>query len=103
MANFQKILPVIFYYVTPSCSGEIRELLNMGEGSDYFFDPISSEEAHKRITILPEHFGEDTKMMFKQIYGKPTNIMDELTSKEANNILLKTCPKEITKAIGMSW
>ncbi|KRT80658.1 Peptidase [Oryctes borbonicus] len=102
LANFQKMLPVIFYYVIPSCSGQIREQLNMTVGSEYYFDSISTEEAFRRITILPEHIGDDTKIIFKQIYGKPLNIMDELTSKEANNILLKTCPKEITKAIGIT-
>ncbi|GJQ67547.1 hypothetical protein Trydic_g8358 [Trypoxylus dichotomus] len=102
LANFQKMLPVIFYYVIPSCSSQIREQLNMTAGSEYYFDPLSTEEAFRRITILPEHIGDDTKVIFKQIYGKPLNIIDELTSKEANNILLKTCPKEITKAIGIT-
>lgn len=104
LANFQKMLPVIFYYVTSSCSNQIREQLNMTPGSEYYFDPLSEEEAFRRITILPEHVGDDTKVLFKQIYGKPLNIIDELTSKEVNNILLKSCPKEITKAIGItSW
>lgn len=104
LANFQKVLPVIFYYVMPSFSAQVREQLNMTTGSGYYFDPVSTEEAYKRITILPEHFGDDTKMIFKQIYGKPNNMMEELTSKEANNILLRTCPKEITKVVGVtSW
>ncbi|KAK9679974.1 Ulp1 protease family, C-terminal catalytic domain, partial [Popillia japonica] len=102
LANFQKMLPVIFYYVTSSCSNQIREQLNMTPGSEYYFDPLSEEEAFRRITILPEHVGDDTKVLFKQIYGKPLNIIDELTSKEVNNILLKSCPKEITKAIGIT-
>lgn len=99
LVNFQKMLPVIFYYVKPSLGEAIRRQLGMTDGSDIYFDPLSGEEAYKRITILPEAISEEAKHMIRQIYGKPYNIIDELTSKEANNILMKTCPKEVSKVI----
>lgn len=89
----------MFYYVVPSVGQTIREQIGMVEGADPYFDPLAREEAHKRITILPEYVHEDVKKVFTQIYGKPVNIMDELTGKEANDILLKTCPKELSKVI----
>lgn len=77
----------------------IREQIGMVEGTDPYFDPLSSEEAYKRITILPEYLVDDAKSLFTEVYSKPLNIMDELTVKEANDILLMTCPKELAKVI----
>lgn len=71
----------------------------MVEKGDPYFDPLSPEEAYKRITVLPEYLVEDAKSLFTEVYSKPVNIMDELTAKEANDILLKTCPKELAKVI----
>nr|XP_022918733.1 uncharacterized protein LOC111427716 [Onthophagus taurus] len=102
LANFQKALPVIFYYVSPMMGAQIRNILGMEKGSEYYFDPISKQEAFKRITILPEHFGDEAKVVFKQIYGKPPLTMEELNAKEANSILVKTCPKEISKNLPSS-
>ncbi|KAF2897296.1 hypothetical protein ILUMI_08881 [Ignelater luminosus] len=102
LVNFQKALPVVFYYVVPSVGHLVREQLGMIEGSELYFDPLSKEEAYKRITVLPENVTEETKTVFKHIYGKPVNIMDELTTKEANDILVKTCPRELSKVIASS-
>lgn len=102
LVNFQKALPVIFYYVVPHVGRTIREQLDMVKGGDFYFDPIGEEEAYKRITVLPEFISEETKTVFKCIYTKPFNIMDELTVKEANDILIKTCPKELSKVISNS-
>lgn len=96
LVNFQKLLPVVFYYVTPSVGQNIRNTLGMIDGSDTFFDPLSTVESFKRITILPDYIGDETKKKFKGIYR--TN-MEELTTQEANDILIKTCPKELTKVI----
>lgn len=99
LVNFSKMLPVIFYYVKPSVGESIREELGMEKEGDNYFDPLSREEQFKRITILPEYLSESVKNNFKQIYNKPYNIIDELTSKEANNLLIMTCPKELTKVV----
>lgn len=81
----------------------------MEKGSDIYFDPLSEvNETHRRITLLPDHFTDDMKLNMKKIYAHQSltppftsNILEELTPKEANHILMKSCPKELAKsAIG---
>lgn len=102
LVSFQKILPVLFYYVVPHAAQMIREALGMVENGDFYFDPISSEEAHRRITILPEYITDDARRILTLLYRKPPSIMDELNSKEANEILIRTCPKELNKVMESS-
>ncbi|KAK5646103.1 hypothetical protein RI129_004567 [Pyrocoelia pectoralis] len=102
LVNFNKSLPVVFYYVKEPLGEYIREELGMVEGSDQYFDPVSPEESFKRITLLLDIVPEVTKTIMRSIYSKPVNIIDELTSYEANDILLKTCPKELSKVIASS-
>lgn len=102
LVSFNKIMQVLFYYVKPSMGQKIREILGMTEGSEPYFDPLSSQETCRRITVLPETLFDNVKPLFKQIYGKPHNIMDELNAKEANDILMMTCPKEVTKLISVN-
>ena len=56
-----------------------------------FYDPMSKEDPYKRITLLPEIITDDTKSALKTLFNKS---IDELNTKEANEILVKTCPKE---------
>ncbi|XP_031345949.1 uncharacterized protein LOC116172807 isoform X2 [Photinus pyralis] len=104
LVNFNKSLPVVFYYVDEMVGEYIREELGMVEGGDRYFDPLSSEESFKRITLLLDIVPEATKGIMRTIYdfNKPNKIIDELTSYEANDILLKTCPKELSKVIASS-
>lgn len=75
----------------------------MSQGSEYYFDPLSeAEEAHKRITLLPESLSEESKLTLQRIYSKH-GLLEELTYKEANDILIKTCPKELSKSIMSSY
>lgn len=99
LVSFNKLMQVIFYYVKPSTGQKIRDILGMTEGTEPYFDPLSTQEACRRITILPEVLFDNVKPFFRQIYGKPYNIIDELNAKEANDILMMTCPKEVTKFI----
>lgn len=99
LASFNPALPVFFYYINPSQAKFIREILGMTADGDYYFDPLSTdEESHRRITLLPDDLAEDDRDIFQIIYGGPPSIMDELNVKEANDILIKTCPKDISKA-----
>lgn len=103
LVNFNRLLPVIFYYVTPNAARTVREALNMlDEDSEPYFDPLGKEEAFKRITVLPENFTEAMRSAIKLIYSKPTNILEELSSKEANDILVRTCPRDIKKTVEAS-
>ncbi|XP_060518114.1 uncharacterized protein LOC132696950 [Cylas formicarius] len=96
LVSFNKGLPVVFYYLNVDAAPVIRELLNLQLETGLYYDPISEkDESFKKITLLPDEFLDEQKAIFQQIYGaQPFNIMDELTSKEANDILLKTCPKD---------
>jgi hypothetical protein len=99
LISFQKSLPVLFYYLLPSVGNSVRHILDMTPGSDCYFDPLSeAEEAHRRITLLPETLSEDCKHTLQKIYQK-VGMLDELTYKEANDILIKTCPKELSKSV----
>ncbi|XP_044266946.1 uncharacterized protein LOC123012840 isoform X2 [Tribolium madens] len=99
LISFQKSLPVLFYYLLPSVGAMVRTALDMTLGSDYYFDPLSEiEEAHRRITLLPETLSEESKLVLQKIYLKNC-LLDELTYKEANDILIKTCPKELSKSV----
>ncbi|XP_024083662.1 uncharacterized protein LOC106662776 isoform X5 [Cimex lectularius] len=51
-------------------------------------------EMHRRITLLPDKIPGDTRLFIKSIYDGQC-LLDELSSKEANEILVKTVPKEI--------
>lgn len=99
LISFQKSLPVVFYYLVPSVGVSVRNCLGLSQGGDYYFDPLSeTEEAYRRITLLPEAVSDESKQILQTIY---TNHMlfEELTYKEANDILIKTCPKELTKSV----
>ncbi|KAJ8931084.1 hypothetical protein NQ314_016048 [Rhamnusium bicolor] len=99
LASFNKALPVFFYYLNPALAKLIREELDMTPDGDYYYDPLSSkEEAYRRITLLPDDVSDEDKENFQLIYGCIPGILDELNVKEANDILIKTCPKELTKA-----
>lgn len=52
---------------------------------------MSKIDPFKRITLLPESLTEEAKVAFKSLFGK---VMDELNAREANEILVRTCPKE---------
>ncbi|XP_018569684.1 uncharacterized protein LOC108909755 isoform X2 [Anoplophora glabripennis] len=99
LASFNKALPVFFYYLNPALAKTIREELDMTPDGDYYYDPLSSkEEAYRRVTLLPDEVNDDDKQNFQLIYGGTPGILDELNVKEANDILIKTCPKELSKA-----
>lgn len=99
LISFQKSLPVLFYYLLPSVGAIVRSALDMTQGSDCYFDPLSdSEESHRRITLLPETLSEECKHVLQKIYSS-SSLLEELTYKEANDILIKTCPKELSKTV----
>lgn len=98
LASFHKSLPVFFYYLNPSVAKTIRDQLDMVPEGDYYYDPLSSkEEAFRRVTLLPEDVSEADIKALREIYAMP-GVLDELNVKEANDILIKTCPKELTRA-----
>lgn len=55
-----------------------------------------SDETQRRITLLPERLHEDNKVALKNIFGSLTNVLEELSNKEANDILVRASPKEVS-------
>lgn len=55
-----------------------------------------SDETQRRITLLPERLHEDSKVALKNIFGPLSNVLEELSNKEANDILVRASPKEVS-------
>ena len=92
LAHFGKSMPLLFLYVTPSACQKARKLLKMTNSQSFYFDVQSQDDTQKRITILPEKLTEENKMILKQHFsGK----VQELESKDANEILVRSSPKDI--------
>ena len=92
LAHFGKSMPLLFLYVTPSVCQKARKLLKMTNSQSFYFDVQSQDDTQKRITILPEKLTEENKMILKQHFsGK----VQELESKDANEILVRSSPKDI--------
>ena len=56
--------------------------------------PQSSDETQKRITILPDKLLEENKVTLNQHFS---TIIQTLESKDANEILVRSSPKDIQK------
>jgi len=123
LAHFGRSLPVFFVYVKSSVGSSIRKALRMTDPASYYFDPCSSDESQKRITILPDKFFESSRSIFKEIFSlasktrttdasSNTNVvyagqsqvstgasshclMEELDQKEANEILILSSPENL--------
>lgn len=120
LIHFGKSVPVIFYYVTDQMGVKVRSLLDMNKSEDPYFDPSSSgenlckllytgidckcmemikfnfflAEPQRRITLLPEHITESNRMNINDIF-KGTNLMRDLSHEEANQILVRSAPREV--------
>jgi hypothetical protein len=46
--------------------------------------------------LLPERLHEDSKVALKNIFGPLSNVLEELSNKEANDILVRASPKEVS-------
>lgn len=60
---------------------------------------MSKTDPYRRITLLPEIITEEAKVALNTLFGKVT---DELNSREANDILVRTCPKESNNVTKMA-
>lgn len=60
---------------------------------------MSKVDPFKRITLLPESITDESKVVLKALFGK---LVDELNSREANDILVRTCPKEMNNTSKMT-
>ncbi|XP_046586106.1 uncharacterized protein LOC107224533 isoform X1 [Neodiprion lecontei] len=93
LIHFGKAMPVLFFYTTTSAGGMIRELLGMQDPKGPYYDPAGKDHTLKRITLLPEKISDEAKIILKTLF--PSNqLLEELSSKEANDILVKASPKD---------
>lgn len=98
LVNFHKALPVLFYYLAPSAGVIIRNKLQMQQGSEIYYDPVSRQDPLKRLTLLPDIIDDELKTeiltIYSGIYDK-YSLLAEIDTKEANEMLIRSCPKDI--------
>lgn len=103
LVNFHKTLPVLFYYLVPSAGDYVRTKLQMSQGSDVYYDPISRQDPFKRITLLPDSIDENIKNDITEIYSKMydnrLSALTEIDTREANAILIRSCPNDQKKEV----
>ncbi|XP_057321904.1 uncharacterized protein LOC130665499 [Microplitis mediator] len=93
LIHFGKAMPVLFFYTSPNCGANIRELLGMQDSKGPYYDPAGKDQTHKRITLLPEKISEEAKNICKFIFPLGSK-MEDLNGKEANDILVRASPKD---------
>ncbi|XP_075233178.1 uncharacterized protein LOC142331278 isoform X3 [Lycorma delicatula] len=101
LANYGRGLPVFFIYTTPLMGSKIRDVLNMISEDGFYYDPASKVETQKRIILLPNKLSSMEKFKFKAILNNffDKNMYEELSSKEANDILVRALPKELQNVL----
>ena len=97
--HFSRSLSVIFIRAIPSISRQVSKELGLSKnGSAPYWDTVSDEESEKRLTLLPNQLVEAEKNAIKQAFVHSA-IYKEISSAEANDILLKCSPKGIHDGI----
>ncbi|XP_065336085.1 sentrin-specific protease 6-like isoform X2 [Cloeon dipterum] len=95
LAHLGRAMPVLFIYLNCKAAEKVRHLFGMMDPSkEPYFDPLSSNETHKRITLLPERVSDEAKLVIKRIFSREhgRDAITLLESKEANAILVKASP-----------
>ncbi|XP_017760809.1 PREDICTED: uncharacterized protein LOC108551228 [Eufriesea mexicana] len=93
LIHFGKAMPVLFFYTSTNTGAMIRELLGMQDPKGPYYDPAGKDHTHKRITLLPEKLSEESKVVLKTVFAR-RRLLEELSSKEANDILVRASPKD---------
>ena len=94
LAHFGKQMPLLFLYISPTACQKTRKLLKMTNSQSFYLEVTSPDETQKRITILPDKLNEDSKVILKQHFSGQ---LQELESKDANEILVRSSPKDMAK------
>ncbi|XP_043519425.1 uncharacterized protein LOC122533609 isoform X2 [Frieseomelitta varia] len=94
LIHFGKAMPVLFFYTSTNTGAMIRELLGMQDPKGPYYDPAGKDHTHKRITLLPEKLSEESKVVLKSLFSR-RRLLEELNSKEANDILIRASPKDL--------
>jgi sentrin-specific protease 7 len=95
LIHFGPEMPVLFFYIDPPAAARVRVALNMESKLGPYYDPASRDETQRRLILLPERLHEDSKVALKNIFGSLSNVLQELSNKAANDILVRAYPKEV--------
>ncbi|RXG71987.1 Sentrin-specific protease 7 [Armadillidium vulgare] len=104
LAHLEAQVPLLFAYVMDPLARKVRQLLKMNDEKGFYFDPCSSEESQKRLTIIPESLQQNTIILLRNIFNfsllhtktkEEIPLFEELTVKDANEILVRSSPVEI--------
>ncbi|XP_066995952.2 sentrin-specific protease 6-like [Anabrus simplex] len=105
LIHFGHVMPVLFMNISAPAAAKIRNLLKMESKLGPYFDPSSPDYTQNVITLLPNRILKESKVTLKTIFGN-LNILGELKHEEANNLLVRTCPKGVQntmkKAVAVS-
>ena len=92
LAHFGKSMPLLFLFCTAGECARVRQVLKMtNPKTGLWFDMGSADETMKRLTILPDRLTEENKTAIVKLYG---SMIEELDSKHANEILVRSSPKD---------
>merc|ERR1719412_253028 len=91
-AHFGRTMPLLFIFCNSVACARIRNALKMtSKNTGLWFDVECPDETMKRLTILPDKMTDDTKNIMVKYYG---DLIKELDSKTANEILVRSSPKD---------
>lgn len=96
-AHFNRQLPVIFLTVTPTLCRRVSSGLRLNKSGPYW-DSLSEDESQKRLTLLPSSLDDSAKNAIKQAFV-PRGVFREISSSEANKLLLISSPPEVRDAL----
>ena len=116
LAQLGKNVPALFIYLRPSICVNIRRILKMSDKNDesFYFDSSSTDDSQKRIILMLEKINDEIRAMIKSLYGsngkntsqdsvksisglQNSSFLEELNSKEANEILVRLSPRELSQ------
>lgn len=90
-AHFGKAIPILFLFLGPNACRYFRQRLSMTSKAGFWLELDSADETQKRVTILPEKLPDEAKTFLRRVFQ---DNITELDTKMANEILVKSSPKE---------
>jgi len=100
VAHFGQQMPILCIVGTSTLAGDVREKLNMAEGSELYYDPDSSDETQRRIIFVLVKMEREKKIITHVCseWAKSRNVdpfLTEIDSNAANEMLVLTTPPQM--------
>ncbi|KAL0266315.1 UNVERIFIED_CONTAM: hypothetical protein PYX00_008899 [Menopon gallinae] len=94
LVHFGKQMSIVFIYASPKMGFRIRSQLGMESKLGPYYDPTASQdETHKRLSFFMEKMTDDNKIAIHTMFAH-SELIEELSEKEANEILLRASPMD---------